>query len=164
MPNGRLKASIKNQLLLNASGLIAELGIEISDEQQEAVNDAEMKRKKHLAYLIAWEKEHRELCTLYVKKYREANRQKLNRIARVRYANNRNKERARCKEYYYKTRKAARQANKEEINAYERARYQKNREKKIAACKAYRDAHREEINARRRAHEAEKKRNAITSS
>lgn len=149
MPNVRLDSDTKKRLLINANELFGALGVELSEEQRLAAETAEESHARHRAQVLAWVKEHRELCNERMRAYRAANREKVNARARELY--DPEKAKARCKRYYYQTRKARRQENKEAYNAYERARYQKKREQKLAACKAYRDAHRDEINARRRA-------------
>lgn len=107
------------------------------------------------AYFRDYIKRNPEKHKQRVNKWRTANREKVNARRRELYDPEKNSERYR--KYYYEKRKPQRQADPEAHNAYERERYKKNREKKLAACKAYREAHKDEINARRRAREAEKR-------
>ncbi len=107
------------------------------------------------AYFRDYVKRNPEKFRLNGKKWREANREKVNARARELY--NPEKAAARYRKYYYEKRKPQRQANREKVNAENRKWYELNKEKKLAACKAYRDAHKDEINARRRARDAAKR-------
>lgn len=107
------------------------------------------------AYFRNYIKRNPEKHRLNVNKWRSANREKVN--ARRRELYNPEKEAERYRNYYYEKRKPQRQANPEKVNAENRKWYALNREKKLAACKAYREAHKDEINARRRAREAAKR-------
>ncbi|MCM1441050.1 MAG: hypothetical protein NC131_17890 [Roseburia sp.] len=107
------------------------------------------------AYFRDYIKRNPEKHRLNVNKWRAANREKVNARARELYDTEKQSERYR--NYYYEKRKPQRQANPEKVNAENRKWYALNREKKLAACKAYREAHKDEINARRRAREAAKR-------
>lgn len=146
-----MKQSVKLKLRAGAGDLLSVLGIEPTEEQQQAIETAKAQQARERACVRRWVIEHSELLNARMRAYREANREKVNALARARY--DPEKQALRWKKYY-PIRKAKRQANAEEVNAYERARYAKNSEKKLAACRAYREAHREEINARRRAAKA----------
>ncbi len=102
-------------------------------------------------------KAHPEINRNQMRKWRAIpeNREKQN--ARRRELYNPEKSAARYRKFYYEKRKPQRQANREKVNAESRKYYAANREKKLAACRAYREVHRDEINARRRAREARKR-------
>lgn len=151
----QLNESTRRKLRLNAKELFEALGIEITEEQKEVVATTQEQRTKQKAAIKRWAIAHREYLNKKMRVYRAANREKVNARARELYDPKKAKIRY---QRYYPIRKARRQADPEnEVNAYERARYAKNPEKKLAACRAYREAHREEINARARAAYAARK-------
>lgn len=149
MQSGRLDKNLKRKLLLQSEGLFDALGVELTEEQHAAVEQAERQESKRIKGIKRWAKEHREELNSRAREARAANPE--------RYRANEQKKRERNREMKAGYDKAYYTAHREEISKRKRARYAAHREEELAKAREWRATNREEYNARIREYRAGRK-------
>lgn len=149
MQKGRVEQSTKKRLLLNAGDLLSALGLEITTERQESIDNAkavdERKKKREKAY----NKAHRAERTAKHMEYYYKNHEKILEQRKAWGKANRKKLVAKNREYVKR--------NAEKVKAYMKNYRKKNREHIRELQRISYEKHREEYNARARERYAAKK-------